>query len=248
MTDGSHRQSSFLEGRLGGRPWTVPEGARGDFRPTKLHLGLGANPLEVAVAEATARPNVTDVRRLWERRHGNRPSPLLLVALYPDRAGTRAAVCGPVGATPRVFADLDPGQIERLASAALDEPDRHAATRLLNSVLPEAQSELPGIRNLGMFATHELRAGVPSRLDWAEACERARPAMAHRGRELVEALGYTVELKDIATSVLRVHGKATAVAVFLEARETPEGVRAKPSGLARRDDPRNRGRRPASSR
>jgi hypothetical protein len=132
-----------------------------------LFLGHGNNPLEVAVASTEVEPNVSDVRQLWKRRHGGRASPLLLAVLYPDGSTTRAAICGPIGDDPPVQRGLDPGMVERLVEASLAEPNRNAAIRFLQGVLPETETGLPGIRNSGMFATHELERNVPQRDDWA---------------------------------------------------------------------------------
>jgi len=148
------------------RPWNLPDGAPGRFHPIELHLGKGSNPLEVAVARSDGRPPAGEVRNLWEKRHGRRASPLLCVALYHHNGTWRAAVCGPAGEDPRALLDLDIGQTARVCSAALAEPDRHAATRFLLETLPEDDADIPGLRNVGMFATHYLRSGVPHRSDW----------------------------------------------------------------------------------
>src|SRR5665647_3332510 len=69
---------------------------------------------------------------------------------------------------------------------------------------------------------------------WPAACERGRTLLVHRGRELVEALGFTVEARGTATSVLRA-GKgdtATAVAIFLDETETYEGAAQRFSGTS----------------
>lgn len=46
--------------------------------------------------------------------------------------------------------------------AALPEPSRHAAVRFLTAMLPEVGTDLPGVKNHGMFATHALFAGRPA--------------------------------------------------------------------------------------
>ena len=76
-----------------------------------------------------------------------------------------------------MYLDLDPGQVQRLCLTALAEPDRHAAARFPKTVVPEVESPLPGLRNEGLFATHELARGVPLRDDWPEAQQKARPAL-----------------------------------------------------------------------
>ncbi|MEX0755623.1 MAG: hypothetical protein WD556_10995 [Actinomycetota bacterium] len=223
---------SFLASRTGSRPWQLPEGGRATFETESLFLGRGQHPLEVCVARAARQPNVSDIRTLWERRQGNRPSPLLLIITFDGSDGLRAIACGAVGERPPVTPPLDPGQLERIAEAALDEPGRNAAIRLLNAALPDAQSDLPGVRNAGMFATHELKVGVLLRPDWSAAAEVARSNLSKRGRDLVEALGFSIEQRGTAASLLRSGDTASALAIFLEEGETPEGPSTRFNGLS----------------
>jgi hypothetical protein len=225
-------ERTFLPHRSGARPWKLPEGGRAAFETEALFLGKSDNALQVAVAQAGSKPNTQDIRSLWERRQDKAANPLLLVIIFPTPQGTRAIACGPAGDKPPVTPPLDPGQLERIAETALEEPSRHAAIRLLNAALPDAQSDLPGIRNAGMFASHELRTGVPMRKDWREATELSMPLLAQRGKTLVEGLGYTVETRGSAVSLLRADETATAIAVFLEDSETPEGPSARFNGLS----------------
>lgn len=217
MADGG-----FLATRTDQRPWSLPEGAPAEFEAAGLFLGRGPRALEIAVASAPHVPSATALRSLWNARHGNTPSPLLLVVTHPGPRGTSASVCGPVPPSPAPVLGLAIDQVERIAATALAEPNRHAAVRLLQSVLPEADSQLPGIRNVGLVATHELQVGVPARADWLAACERGAAILDLRGRPLVEALGFEVEERGTSTYVLRSRGIATAVAIFLQADETPE--------------------------
>ncbi len=162
----------FLGAHPDPRPWSMSDGeldvgaeAAGTaaVEPDQLFLGRGQHPLEVATARAAGRPQASIIRSVWRRRQRNRPSPLLLVVMYPQDGGHRAAVCGPAGDEPPVRTNLELNQVERLCAAALAEPSRHNAVRLLTATLPEVESELPGVHNSGTFATHELREGVPLR-------------------------------------------------------------------------------------
>ena len=215
-------RADFLGSRLDVRPWSLPEGAPAGLTPDGLYLGGGRLPLEVAVATAARAPGAAQLRELWQARHGNTPSPLLLIVLHPGPAGLSASLCGPVPPSPAPVIGLPRDQVERIAATALDEPNRHAAVRFLQAVLPEADSELPGVRNLGLVASHELQVGVPARRDWNQACDAGIPLLALRGRPLVEGLGFTVEERGTSTYVLRAGEIAAAVAVFLQADETPE--------------------------
>ena len=129
------------------------------------------------------------------------------------------SLCGPAGEQPMVQHDVEVSQAERLAEVALSEPSHHAATRLLLANLPELDSPMPGLRNVGLLATQELRAGVPDRPDWRASGERARRLLGLRGRQLVESLGYGIEVLSTNTSMLTINGRNRAIAVFCDEDE-----------------------------
>jgi hypothetical protein len=216
------------------RSWTAREGAAEPLlRPLSVFFGHGDYALEVGLAEAIRRPRVEDLRRLWKERHGGRPNPLLIVAAYQDGSVDRATLCGPVGESPPVIAGLELAQVERLCAAALAEPTRHIAVRFLVSALDGLGSELlPGIRNVGMLATQELRTGVPERSDWRHACNASARLLRRGGRQLVEGLGFEVEVVTTTASVLTANGAKRAVAVFLDDTEGFEEAGARFSGAS----------------
>lgn len=203
-----------------GRVWVLPTAAPAGFAPVLDWSGRDERfPLVVGYATTEHRPRVEVMRRLWKTRQGNAPNPLLVVVAYRDGDEWKAAICGPAGDDPPVETDLDLGQVERLADAALNEPTRHAAIRFLSAMWAELETELPGLRNAGMLASHELRDGVPTRADWDSLCDRGRPLLDHHGRELVEQLGFTIEPGPTSASVLNVADTKRAVAVFLDEGE-----------------------------
>src|SRR5204863_398352 len=122
--------------------WHDAEAEAKGISARRYWIGRGKDALEVAYGMAGARPNVATVRGLWRQRQGRAAAPLLLVVSYPSERPRRAAVCGPTGEDPPVV-DLDYAHAERLASAALAEPDRHIATRFLASALEGDPSEQP---------------------------------------------------------------------------------------------------------
>ena len=81
---------------------------------------------------------------------------------------------------------------------------------------------LPGLRNEGFLASHELTAGVPNRSDWSEARDKAHSSLGLTGKDLLLSLGFTIDPLDNVTDVLRADDLKTAVAVLLTERETPE--------------------------
>jgi len=211
----------FLADHEAQRDWTLPAGVVG-FEPIAAFDGRGTFALEVALATVEAEPSGSLVRDLWTKRHGAAPNPLLAVVAYRDGDRWAAALCGPAGDQPPVISKIELAQAERLAEAALAEPSRHAALRFLTAMLPETGADLPGLRNHGMFASHELRDRVPGRADWHDLCEQARPLLSHRGRDLIERLGFRVEEHGTTTSVLAAGENKRAVAVFLDEGEVFE--------------------------
>lgn len=220
----------FLED-LDPRPWTRPDGAPASIAPEGLFLGGGEFGLEVAVGDAGHKPRHDDVRRLWHARQGGRATPLLLVVGYQEHSETKVVLCGPVGEQPPIVATSLP-QAERLAGAALAEPSRHAAVRFLAAMLPEIDTDLPGVRNVGMLANHELQLGVPQRPDWQQACDEGGRLLALCGRDLVEGLGFTVEQLGTTATVLATARSKRAVAVYLDERETFDDPATRFSGTS----------------
>lgn len=174
--------------------------------------------MEVAVAHATQRPSNGEIWRVWKARKGRRGSPLLLIILHSERA----YLCGAAGDEPPIYPDMDLGQVERLCRELLDQPDRHSALRLLAQALSSSKTSLPGLRNEGLLALHELEHGVPKRSDLQYARKKAQSALGLTGRDLLEALGFSIEPLDNLTSVLRSSNRKTALAVMLHEYESVE--------------------------
>lgn len=191
------------------------------FKPLGIAYGQGTRlQLEVLYSEHDRTPNATQLRSAWKKRQERRGVPLLVVVLH----GSRASVCGPSGDDPTVYPDLDPGQVERICKEALDQPSRQAALRALRDSLGALETDgLPGLRNEGFLATHELKAGVRNRSDWNQAQKKARKALGQTGKQLLTSLGFTVEAHDKITNILRTKDHKTAIAILLNERETPEG-------------------------
>jgi len=205
--------SGFLPARTG-RPWRYNK-AENEF---EYYQGRGPSQLEVVVVEYGEKPNKDALRQMYSDRRGNRANPILIVALYTDKAG----LCGPSGEDPPIFRDVDRGQAERVCDAALDKPDRFAAEQFLSAILPQLDNELPGIRNQGLLSTHELQVGVPDREDWRTASERAQAALAGDSRELINGLNYEIDRLTDQSYVLKDtdSNHERAVAVFLEDDES----------------------------
>ena len=172
-------------------PWAKPAGAPAAFETNRILFGNGDNALEVAIASATrpGQPRAEDLRALFKKRQANRAAPVLLAVTYTGPGDQPlAAVIGTTG-DPAPVTGLSVDRVARICAAVLAEPDRHAATRAAERLLAGLKDQLsPGLVNSGLFASHELRTGVPARPDWETArrrrsrCSACRPAADPRPR------------------------------------------------------------------
>ena len=208
---------SFLADREP-RRWATPPGFPTSLIPLRLLTQEAAGGLEIALATASHRPSPADIRRAWDKRQAGRATPVLLVVIYAAADGHKAALCGPTDKQ-LVHRDLDLSQVERLADHALSEPTHHTATRFLLANFPEIESPLPGIRNVGLLATQELRFGVPLRSDWHKAVTKSTPLLRLRGRHLMEALGFGVGPLASHASLLTINGLRRGVGIFCDDTE-----------------------------
>ena len=199
--------------------WAAPGGFPAALRPAGLFAQDAPSGLEVVLVESSGRPTAAVMRRGWLRRRAGRASPVLLVAFYRVSGCVEVSVCGPVGDRPVVHHGLDVSQVERLVAVALGEPSHHAAARFLLASLGELGSAVPGLRNVGLLATHELMVGVRDMGEWPEAVGRSSRLLGERGRGLVEGLGFSVQVLGVNTSMLTVAGRNRAVAVFCDEDE-----------------------------
>lgn len=202
--------------------WARPPDAPAALETVEVLFGKGDKPLEVAVATASAAPKADDIRKLWKTR-ANRGAPVLLVVLHRDGA-TEALQASAIGTEgdPSPLIGLSAGRVERIATTALDEPNRHQAARALDRLLSSVSRDglAAGLINSGLFATHELRDGVPRRHDWREAKERSLPLMGKTGRPLLDALGFRIESRGSTLLALADDAAHQAIAVVLEESES----------------------------
>ncbi|MCH8824241.1 MAG: hypothetical protein IH984_12150 [Planctomycetes bacterium] len=177
-------------------------------------------------------PQLPTVRSLWKQRNNRRAAPLLVIVLHNERA----TICGASGIDPPVYPNADRGQVERVCREALDLPDRHAVLHYLRDALEAVKPEtpLPGIRNDGFLATHELAHGARLLNEWNSAQEKARPLLGRSGNTLLNSLGFNVEPCDQLTSILRAgpDGQRLALAVLLHTTESPDINTDRFSGLS----------------
>jgi hypothetical protein len=212
----------FLEDYDGrGLPWVKPAGTSAAFETDRILFGNGDSPLEVAIASAQGgQPKADELRTLFKKRQAGRPAPVLLVVTYASPNGEPlAAVVGTSG-DPAPITGLSLDRLERVCAAVLAEPDRHSAVRAIDRLFVGLKDEQsPGLVNSGLFASHELRTGVPARPDWEAARHDALPMLGTRGLELIHALGYQTAQRGSAAMVLTHGGNSRGIAVLLNDEE-----------------------------
>jgi hypothetical protein len=117
---------------------------------------------------------------------------------------------------------LPVGQAERILQAVLDEVNPVAARARLTGLLQSLDTtSIPGVKNSGLFANHELLNGVPKRSDWTDSCLTSRTLLSLRKHELVEQLGYSTRGAGAHALVLKGSGpRPEAIAVLLNETES----------------------------
>jgi len=202
-------------------PWMRPTGTSAAFETDRVLFGNGDNALEVAIASALGgQPKADELRTLFKKRQAGRPAPVLLVVFYVAPSGEPlAAVIGTMG-DPAPVTGLPVDRVERVCASVLAEPDRHSAVRAIDRLLVGLKDQQsPGLINSGLFASHELRTGVPARADWEAARHAALPMLGTRGLKLIHALGYQTAQRGSAAVLLTHGGNSRAIAVLLNEEE-----------------------------
>jgi hypothetical protein len=206
--------------------WTSPKGTPSGFEPREVVFGksdmAGIDPIEIAIAGWTpaGRPTREALVKLHGLRLDKRATSVVLVV---ELANGEVLVLGPNSATAPV-GPLPGEQAARMLQAVLDEPTVIAArTRLAGVSQAIDSTSIPGVKNSGLFANHELRVGVPQRVDWADACAASSGLLSNRGQDLIKSLGYTAQQAGAHGLVLSGEGPhPQAIAVMIDEKETFE--------------------------
>lgn len=202
--------------------WVRPDGCPAGFEPTEVVVGnsdVGGMALEIAITKWSKNepPTREALTRLHTLRTNKRATPVVLIVEF-DSGGT--LVFGPNTASAPV-GPLPIEQTQRVVQAALDEPTVIAARNRLAGLVQSIDStSMPGVKNSGLFANHELRVGVPQRADWGSACSASTVMLPLKGKELIEKLGFQTGQFGAHALLLTGEGpKAEAIAVLLDDRE-----------------------------
>lgn len=178
--------------------------------------GLGG--FEVLIGTSTQPPTQTQLKDIHLTRLNKRNSDLVVGITFGDSIW----LFGPE--KDRTAIVLKTSDATRALQTCLDEPDTLAAYKRYVAILDaHSSTDMPGVRNRGLFANHHIRENVPNRKDWGTLTEQARPLARLRHRELIAGLGFSVSEEVSDAMVLCNDGdERRAVAVLLDGDETFE--------------------------
>jgi hypothetical protein len=203
--------------------WAKPTGCPAGFETEEVYAGrsdaAGGSPIELAYARwlSTERVSREALVKLHQLRVNKRATPVVLAVELPDGL---VITFGP-NASAAPLEPLAAEQAQRLFQAVLDEPTALMARARLAALSQAIDSTtIPGVKNSGLFANHELRVGVPQRADWTAACISSAPLLTTRGADLITKLGYSVNRAGAHALVLTGAGpRPQAIAVMLDETE-----------------------------
>ena len=183
----------------------------------RVVLGPGTAGLgpQVVVARSSEPPSAESLRTLHSERLGKRIFPLVVAA---SDGSESVWIMGPSPDTSPV-GPIPEGQAVRILQAGLDAPSGIRGRQRISQLLRSFEStEIAGMTNSGLFATHFLVEGVRDTTQWSVAEEEAKPWLALRGVHLVVAMGYSSRRAAAAAHVLTTsdsnHPRAIAVLLF----------------------------------
>ena len=200
--------------------WARPDGCPAGFEPRQVVNGNGSGlAIEIVITKWTKGdlPNREALTRLHKIRVNERATPVVLVVELENGG---ALVFGPNSAA-APLGPLPQEQVQRLLQASLDEPTVVAARNRLAGLMQSIDSTtMPGVKNSGLFANHELMNGVPQRTDWKTACESSVSKLSFKGQQLIEKLGFSSGRAGAHAFLLTGTGpRPEAIAVMLDDRE-----------------------------
>lgn len=201
--------------------WT-PEGVDG-FEVREVLVGPssgGVSGFEVVLCTSSKSVTRATLNALHRARVGKRIADVAIACETPSGVW----VFGPD--TGRAPMQLSPAAATQQLQAALNEPDSVASYRRLVGIQDAQQTtEMPGVRNRGLFASYHLRENVPGRKDWEVYQNKADALLPLRHRDLIAHLGYHLSDGPSHTLVLSSAGSTPrAVALLLEQDEQFEAT------------------------
>jgi hypothetical protein len=172
-------------------------------------------PVEVLVTLLSVAPSVTELREAYKWRKNNQNRTVAVAVVVNGKAH----LFGPSEDRQPVIVDTP--LASRILQSALSESSPTVARRHLVEFFDNlGNSEMAGIKNKGLFASHHLRENLPKRKDWKDLQTIGQALASKRHRELIESLGYTVSGEERNTLILRANtAENRVIAVLLDDAE-----------------------------
>jgi hypothetical protein len=204
-----------------------------DFVTKDIYVGGGDHDLALHVVTAeykgSGEPTAAQLKNLHKLRTDGRMAPVVLVV----EVDSRHCVVFGHNADWASTRKIEYSTVARILQAALDDPNPIAARERINTFRDALETtSLPGIKNSGLFANHELATGVPTRPDFDKACQRSVPLLSLTGTPLLNGLGFAHSAAGNNAYLLRGTGKdGLAVAVMLQDDEMFDAPSKRLDGL-----------------
>ncbi len=229
MPEKDSRMTEFLDD-IDPRRWKdLPEGTPDYLKPVEFYLGVDPDKgrdIAVRVVDAERPPARGDLEKLWQSMA--QTLVLVLAVRYTSKGTPVVDLVGgrrklpanaPNGTRPRplIVQKVPVTEARKFCQIILSEETPHAANRLVARWMDERATDMPGLKNDGLFARHALLNYVPERPDWPPASEKAAKVRDKAGRDLVKALGFHIDdSTEPNAALLTIDGAPSASALFLE--------------------------------
>ena len=221
--------SEFLDD-IDPRRWRdLPAGTPDYLTPVEFYYGSHpekGRDIVLRVTDANRPPARGDIEKLWQSMAQTMVQ--ILAVRYSHKGTDLVDLVGgrrkmPEGAPrdsrprPLVVQKVPITEARNFCRTILAEETPFAANRLVARWMDERATDMPGLKNDGLFARHALLNYVPDREDWPPAGVKAAACRERAGRDLVKALGFSIDdSTEPNAALLTAAGETTAAALFLE--------------------------------
>ncbi|MCL2148240.1 MAG: hypothetical protein FWH47_02765, partial [Methanomassiliicoccaceae archaeon] len=177
----------------------------------------GTDAIQILFGTSNRTPTKQSLLSAWKTWTKGRAISLVVFV----RHGQNASILGPYEHSEPLF-DLDYSKTRNFLHSALKNTSSVLSKRFIDEISSEIRSETFGLVNRGFLATRELTYGLKKHKDWRSMCASAKTCVEKRNRDLVRALGFSIDDSNRSHRILRFAGVSQAIGIFLEEDEAPE--------------------------
>ena len=174
-----------------------------------------SHEVEVTILESRSQTKENQLRALWRERSNNGDRKVVIASQFGDRV----TIFGP--SQDRQAVTLKIAMATRLLQNFLDAPDLLSAVReIVTFYDAHTTTDMGGMKNKGLFASHHLRENLPKRRDWKDLCKQGAALAEKRHRGLIDSLGFQIFKEERNALVLRTDSpESRVIALVLEDNE-----------------------------